>query len=55
MKKRHHHQIKEPPEIIKPEIPGASFSDTDLKEAENYLKYLKEKYGLRIELFEECK
>jgi hypothetical protein len=55
MKKRHHHQIKEPPEIINTEIPGASSSDSDFKEAENYLKYLKEKYGLRSELFEECK
>jgi hypothetical protein len=55
MKKRHHHQNKEAPEINNTEIPGALFSDSDYKEAVNYLKYLKKKYGLKSELFEECK
>lgn len=46
MKKLQLHQDKEPSDISERDKLLALSSDFNIKEAEEYLKYLKEKYGL---------
>ncbi len=53
MKNKYFHKSKEVAEINERDLPEELFSDFDLSEAEAYLRYLKEKYDLKCEIFGE--